>query len=193
MTLSALGIFSAAGAGGVVAGDFELLSTTILGSAQSSVVLDVSSFASTYKHLQIRFSGRTNTSQYAQEFTLRFNGVSTNSYSWHFLRAGGNGSSVSSTNGTTTNAMYVGQFSSALAATNNFGVGVVDILDAYSSTKFKTVRGFSGMPDAGLNRISFYSGLFQSKTATSSITVFSQNFSDNIIAGSRFSVYGIKG
>jgi hypothetical protein len=192
MTLSALGIFSAAGAGGAaVSSDYELISTQVLGSATPSVTFDVSSFASTYKHLQIRFTGRTATSQYAQEFTLRFNGVSSNSYSWHFLR--GDGSSVASTGGSTQNAMFVGQFSSALSAANNYGSGVVDILDAYSTTKNKTVRGLSGITDSGLTRITFYSGLFQSTAATSSLTIYSQNFSDNINAGSRFSLYGIKG
>ena len=187
-----LGILSAAGAGGVVAGDYELIETVILGSSQSSVTFSsLGTYSSTYKHLQIRFTGRTATSQYAQEFTLRFNGVSSNSYSWHFLR--GDGSSVASTGGSTQNAMFVGQFSSALAETNNYGSGVVDILDAYSTTKNKTVRGLSGITSSGLTRMTFYSGLFQSTDATSSLTIYSQNFSDNINAGSRFSLYGIKG
>jgi hypothetical protein len=191
MTLSALGIFSAAGAGGGVAlSDYELISTQVLGSATPSVTFDVSSFASTYKHLQIRFTGRTATSQYGQEFTLRFNGVSSNSYSWHFLRGTG---SNTSTGGSTTNAMYVGQFTSALSATNNYGFGVVDILDAYSTTKNKTVRGLSSMVDSGLVRVTLYSGLFQSTNATTSLTIYSQNFTDNINAGSRFSIYGLKG
>jgi hypothetical protein len=193
MTLSALGIFSAAGAGGGVSlSDYELISTQVLGTATPSVTFSsLGDYSSTYKHLQIRFTGRTATSQYAQEFTLRFNGVSSSSYSWHFLR--GDGSSVASTGGSTQNAMFVGQFSSALSATNNYGSGVVDILDAYSTTKNKTVRGLSGIVDSGLTRMTFYSGLFQSTNATSSLTIYSQNFSDNINAGSRFSLYGLKG
>jgi hypothetical protein len=186
------GVLSAAGAGGIVGGNYDLIETVILGTDTSSVTFSsLATYASTYKHLQIRFTGRTATADHGQEFTLRFNGISTNSYSWHFLR--GNGSAVSSTAGSTTNGMFVGQFSASLAAANNFGSGVVDILDAYSTTKNKTVRGLSGVTDSGLTRINLYSGLFQSTDSTSTITIFSQNFSDNINAGSRFSLYGIRG
>jgi hypothetical protein len=193
MALFPLGILSAAGAGGV-AGDYELIQTQILGSNTPSITFsNLGEYSSTYKHLQIRFAGRATTADHGTELAIRFNSISTNSYSWHYLRAGGNGSNVSSSAGSTTNGMFVGQFSASLAATNNFGAGVIDILDAYSTTKNKTVRGFSGFTDSGLNRINLYSGSFQSTNSTTSLIISTQNFTDNIITGSRFSLYGIRG
>jgi hypothetical protein len=174
-----------------IVGDYELISTTILPSNAPSVTFDVSSFAFTYKHLQIRFTGRSASASTGQELTIRVNGVSTNSYSWHFLR--GTGSIVQSEAGSTTNGMYLGQFSAASATANHFTSGVIDLLDPYSTTKNKTFRGFSGISDPSLTRILLYSGLFQSTNAVDSITIFSQNFTDNIVAGSRFSLYGIRG
>jgi hypothetical protein len=173
-------------------GDYELIATEILGSDTASVTFSsLATYASTYKHLQIRFTGRVATSQFGQELTVRVNGISTNSYSWHFLR--GTGSIVQSEAGSTTNGMYLGQFSGALATANNFTSGVIDLLDPYSTTKNKTFRGFSGISDGGLTRMLLYSGLFQSTNSVDSITIFSQNFTDNIVANSRFSIYGIRG
>ena len=185
------GILSAAGAGGVT-GTYELISTTILGSAASSVTFSgLGAYSSTYKHLQIRFTGKVDKAETGQELALRVNGISTNSYSWHFLR--GNGSTATSANGTTTNGMFLGQFSASNATANNFGAGVIDLLDPYSTTKNKTFRGLSGVGDGALTRVNLYSGLFQSTNAVDSIAIFSQNFTDNMITGSRFSLYGIRG
>jgi hypothetical protein len=50
------GVFSAAGSS--VSNSYELISTTILpNSSSTSVTFDVSSLASTYKHLQVRVCG----------------------------------------------------------------------------------------------------------------------------------------
>jgi hypothetical protein len=50
-----LGILSAAGAGGGVAGDYELISSEILGTTAASVTFSsLGDYSSTYKHLQIR-------------------------------------------------------------------------------------------------------------------------------------------
>ena len=184
------GILSAAGVSGF-SSDYELISTTILGSAASSVTFSgLAAYSSTYKHLQIRFTGRVDKAETGQELAIRVNGISTNSYSWHFLR--GEAPNVTSTNGTTTNGMFLGQFSAGNATANAFGGGVIDLLDPYSTSKNKTFRGYSGLT-ANLARVNLYSGLFQSTNAVDSIAIFSQNFSDTMITGSRFSLYGIRG
>jgi hypothetical protein len=186
------GILSAAGVSGEVAGDYELISTTILGSNAASVTFsNLGDYSSIYKHLQIRFTGKVSKAESGQELAIRVNGISTNSYSWHFMR--GSGASVTSTNGTTTNGMFLGQFTADNATASSYGGGVIDLLDPYSTSKNKTFRGFSGVASANITRSTLYSGLFQSTDAVDSIAIFSQNFSDNMIAGSRFSLYGIRG
>jgi len=181
MTLSALGIFSAAGAGGGVAlSDYELISTSIVsGSSTSSIVFDVSTFASTYKHLQVRsayFVGTNN-----NLVSMRLNADTGSNYSQHYME--GTGSSVVSAGASNATSMYFGYTQTAL--TNAANAVVCDLLDAFSTTKNKTTRTLSGR-----EFISLYSGNWRNTDAVISVTIVSPNV---FIAGSRFSIYGLRG
>jgi hypothetical protein len=191
MTLSALGIFSAAGAGGVAGSDYELISTTILGTAQSSVVFDVSSYAASYKHLQIRATVRTNRGANEDILAVRFNGDTGSNYGGHYLY--GNGSTVASGE-TFAGGPYTYIYSNFVAAANNaanaFSGVVFDFLDPYSSTKNTTLKVAFGTP--GGNLVGLGSGLWRNTAAISSITLFPA-IGSSLNATSRFSIYGIKG
>jgi hypothetical protein len=184
-----LGILSAAGAGVGAVGDYELISTTILGSTTADVVFDVSSLGSTYKHLQIRMVARgSGATTSTRDLYIRLNGSTTN-YSAHSLRGTGSGVSSTATTGATVinqEAMFVGNSNTA----NIFGAAVIDILDPFSTTKNTTVRTLLGHTSS-TNRVALSSGAFYSTAAITSVTIFPE--SDSILAGSRFSIYGIKG
>ena len=182
MTLSALGIFSAAGAGGAAAGSYELISTTVLGTAASSVTFSsLGDYSSTYKHLQVRM-----VAQGPGSVSMRFNGVtSAGSYKDH--RLFGFNSAVSSDT-ITTDQMYLGAVSTT--ASGVFSSKVIDILDPFSSTKNKTIRSLSGRLSDSPFIIELLSGLFISTASVTSINIFG---STNMSVGSRFSLYGIKG
>jgi hypothetical protein len=186
MTLSALGIFSAAGAGGVQ-GDFELISTTLISSNTASVVFDVSSFASTYKHLQIRATARSGQTVSGEYINVRLNGAT--SYWHHGLE--GNGSSVTSY-GASTTSMAMAQVARGDSTASSFGAGVIDILDPFSTTKNKTLRGLGGIAISGTTNIALRSGSWASTDAVTSITCLPFS-ADNWVSGSRFSLYGIRG
>jgi hypothetical protein len=186
MTLSALGIFSAAGAGGVAfSSDYELISTTTLGTATNSVTFSsLGTYSSTYKHLQIRYAAKQSNSTSVGVYG-RFNGDTAGNYSWHYLA--GNGSSVSSSALTSTTSMLVGSaFGTGTA--NAFGGGVIDILDTYSTTKNKTVRSLEGRASEW---VALESGSWRNTASITSITLFPDVY--NFSTGSRFSLYGIKG
>ena len=185
MTLSALGIFSAAGAGGVQ-GDYELIETQIISSAVSSITFtSLATYASTYKHLQIRAVGRTSRGFADDPLKISFNGDTGANYNYHKLT--GNGSSVIA-NGAED---YFFGFTGSTAPTSAYGVAVMDFLDAYSTTKNKTVRMLGGQA-ASVNLISLSSWLWRNTNAISSITISSYTGS-NYANGTRFSLYGIKG
>ena len=191
MTLSALGIFSAAGAGGVPQ-TYELISTTVLGSNQPSVTFsNLGTYSSTYKHLQIRSVARTAQSSNTRAIGVRVNGISTSSYSWHLLE-GDSSSVVSAAAANQTNG-FIGHLAASGAAANIFGASVIDILDPFSSTKNTTLRGLSGATTSGENRVRLYSTLFNSTATVTSITLYSEDLTSNLVAGSRFSLYGIRG
>lgn len=183
MTLSALGIFSAAGAGGVVAGAYELIETQVLASAQASVVFSsLGTYSATYKHLQIRAT-HLSSGAGAVDLLMRLNADTGSNYNNHALV--GNGSAVSSIAGTSTSSMRIG-----FVAGGQFGASITDILDAYSTTKNKTSRTLVGAI-ADVNEIQLASAAWRNTASITSITLLPS--AGNIATGSRFSLYGIRG
>ena len=183
MTLSALGIFSAAGAGGVAsAGSYELISTSLISSSTSSVTFSsLGTYASTYKHLQIRYAVFNSTAYW---FALRLNGDTT-STNYRTHRLVGNGSAVSS--GSEAGDPDGMPIFSLYGSSTQPGIGVIDVIDAYSTTKNKTLRALSGNNAT----VALSSGLYINTAALTSIELRTQGY--DLQSGSRISIYGIKG
>lgn len=165
-------------AGNPLYSEMELISTTLITSNTASVTFDVTGLGSSYKHLQVRMAANSSASGATY---FRFNADSGNNYSQHLLY--GNGSSVASGATTSTNAGYIGYTTNAASF---YPASIIDVLDFASSTKNKTARIFHG--DSG--NIMLNSGGWYSTAAITSITLYANV---NYIAGSRFSIYGIKG
>lgn len=181
------GVLSAAGAGAAVAGSYDLISTTTLGTASSFVTFsNLGDYSSTYKHLQIRVVARSTRADVDSAIGVQFN-ATTSGYFHHELQ--GNGSTVSSSASTSQSSMRLGFTTGNSSAANAFGAMVLDVLDPYSTTKNKTFRALTGGTD--LNRIRLTSG---SLALTNSVTEIklNDNFA-NFAIGSRFSIYGLKG
>jgi len=187
MTLSALGIFSAAGAGGVFSSDYELIQTQIVsGSSTTAVTFDVSSFASTYKHLQVRFTAR-DTYNYAGGLVLRgtFNS-SGSGYAWHQLN--GTGSTITAASGINQSYLRAGIYAGGGFTSGHFAGGVIDILDFASTSKNKHLTSLCGSDGV---TVYWMSGLWQNTNAITSFTLTCDVTA--FTAGTRFSIYGSKG
>jgi len=183
-----LGFLAGSGAG--FDSSYELIESVILGSAQSSVTFSsLGTYSSTYKHLQVRSVSRVTGAFGTVDDLMTLNGITTNSYASHYLL--GNGTTVSSGASTTrANMITYNSSAGASSASNVFGANVVDLLDAFSTSKNTTIRGISG--NRGSNTfVDIYSGLFNNTASITSVTITSG--SGNFVAGSRFSLYGIKG
>lgn len=188
------GILSAAGAAGV-AGTYELISTTILGSTTSTVSFTTSSLGTDYKHIQIRavlqqqidFGGT-----YGGNIQLRMNGDTGNNYAFHYLR--GDGSNVASAAESSVGRILINRLPYANPRNDKYGSLVVDVLDFASTTKNKTIRSLSGVPFAGddASWVTLTSGLWNSTALMTSISLTAGAYS-GFYAGSRFSLYGIRG
>jgi hypothetical protein len=173
---------------------FVLLETVTLTSAQASVEfanLNTKYAALGYQHLQIRAVSRTEQSGTARAMALRLNGDSGNNYAWHILD--GDGSTVTSRNGTSQNVVYAGQTQGSGSAANAFVVGVIDLLDPFETTKNKTLRALGGSVGTGTQFIRLYSGFRNNTAAINSVTLYAEDLSSNFVIGSRFSIYGLKG
>lgn len=183
------GILSAAGVSAAPTDAYELISTTVLGSTTASVTFSsLGDYSSSYKHLQIRSVAKTaTTGDGAEGMILRFNSDSGANYARHTLS--GNGSSVSSSATTSTTHANAGLVTtnSSIAA---FAGNVCDVLDAYSTTKNKTVRALTAHPGA-LVFVQLLSGVWINTASITSITLLPTLGS--FITGSRFSLYGIRG
>ena len=182
-------ILGVTASGFFVTGDYELISSSILTSNESSVTFgNLDQYSSTYKHLQLRIVGRTDRgSQSGDVVVVRFNGDSGSNYAYHYLS--GNGSSVGSTGSSSQTEIWLWRLSASDETASSFGAMVMDITDAYA-TKNKTIRALSGKT-GGVSEIFLGSGLWNSTASVTSISL--DQLGSNFVAGSRFSLYGMKG
>ena len=180
----------AAGAGPVVATDFDLLDQRVLTTSETSVTFSslAATYGSTYQHLQIRYASKSDYgASWADSMRIRFNGDSGSNYAQHQLR--GDGANVNAFAQTSTSSINYALLSGS-ANTYVFTSGVVDLLDPFESTKNTTVRIFDGALSNG-TQVKLNSGLWMNTAALTSIEIASSNAA-NLVTGSRFSLYGIK-
>jgi hypothetical protein len=177
-----LGFFATAGAG--AAGSFDLLESQVLGSTAASVTFSsLSTYASTYQHLQIRMVARASRSGATTDPLIVKLNSTTQTYGHHLF---GNGSSVGSGNIATAYSI-LDAITGATAATNAFGAGVIDILDPFETTKNKTIRALTGA-----NTVVALSSTFWNFTTAVSSIELSAFSATNFLVGSRFSLYGLR-
>ena len=165
--------------------DYESIAT--INFATAAAGFDFQNIPQTYQHLEIRFMAYSTLSASVDNLAMYANNDTSNVYSTHSLF--GNGSSVTSNNFTTQPRIYLPSLLSA-ATSAQYTVGIIQILDYTSTNKFKTTRTLHGYDANGSGIVGLSSGSFQS---TGAITRFSGGTSANIVAGSTFALYGIKG
>lgn len=168
--------------------DEDILAEEVLTGTQASVTFSnlSASYGSTYQHLQVRATLRGDRSPQTADFAkITFN-ADTTGYARHALY--GNGSTVASYG--LTDVISTMDFPTAGGSTNQFGAIVMDVLDAFETTKNTTIRllgGSAGTP----NVIMLTSGLWVDTSAVDSIKFESGN-GNNFVAGSRFTLIGLK-
>jgi len=189
MSLIPFGFWAASGAGGGVAA-YDLLETTTLATSASSVTFSgLDTLAAGYAHLQIRAVIKTDRAGNLDNLIGRLNGDTGSNYSRHYLY--GDGSSVGSASSTPVDRMYMGRLPGDRTA-DSFSPTIIDILDFSSSAKNTTLRTLNGNLDGTYATEIYFTGnaWFDTDPVTS-IELYGN--SSNLVSGSRFSLYGIKG
>jgi len=178
------------GAGGATGGSYESIATAT-GTGLSGTIT-FSSIPSTYKHLQVRFMGRSTSTNLAASIIV--NG-STTGYARHYLF--GTGASVTA-GGQASQSSFslIDTITGSNSTANIMGTGILDIHDYASTTKNKTLRFFGGYDtnngsDGGI--ISLQSSLWANTSAITSIDLRTDGFANFWSTNSVFSLYGIKG
>jgi hypothetical protein len=139
-----------------------------------------------FTHLQLRVFGRSTLNATVDNLSMYFNNDTGSNYSTHYLSGSGAGS-FGSSGFTSQPRFYIPSLYPA-ATTGQFASSIIDILDYSNTNKNKTVRILTGFDANGSGTIALVSGLWMS---TAAITRFNAETSANIIAGSRFDLYGI--
>ncbi len=173
---------------GAVPSNEYLIESRILDTAVSSVVFDnLAQYAGTYKHLQIVFSAKSTFTTYDNSsLYVYLNGDTGSGYRGHYLF----NSSTTVISGTDAGVAPLGVISSSRSdVPNRFGAGIIDILDAYSTTKNKTMRSLTGTIGTDSPYIMLLSGARFNTESISTIELRSNT--NNLAIGSRFSLYGV--
>ena len=170
---------------------YDLISSTILTSTTASVTFDLTGLSVDYQHLQVRMMIRDNRATTGGNWTfMRLNGDSGANYSTHWL-LGTNGA-VSSSSTVNNTYMRIAGISTNDPA-GSYSAAVVDLLDPFSTTKYKTMKALNGYfntATADTSRIYLWSNNWRSTAAVTSISFATDVAS--YLAGSRFSLYGFK-
>lgn len=181
-----------------VTNSYESIATVTVGSGGSSSI-SFSSIPSTFKHLQIRVSAASDRSGYVvNNYKMTFNGDTASNYRSHWI-IGGYGTTPTADASSSGPEGYVYMPTGTTSAASNIFTGmVIDVLDYANTSKNKTSRNLMGYDVNGTagtgsygGAISLTSGLWQSTSAISSITLAPEGFS--WIQYSSFALYGIKG
>ncbi len=169
--------------GGVTAAgtSYESIATTTV---SGGTTFTFSSIPSTFKHLQIRYNLIMGSGFDA--IFVQYNSDTGSNYARHGLY--GTGAVAGAVGAASTTTMYAYGFFTGVIPTHP-NVGIVDILDYASTTKYKTLRTFAGADTNGVNgNVSIGSGLWMNTNAVTSITFSSSStFNSGTIA-----LYGIK-
>lgn len=157
-----------------------LITSTIVGATPvSNVEFDVTSLGSQFKHLVIVYASLSTVDTW---LAVRLNGDATAAnYRSHRLMGESGSVTSSALNGTTNGMQLFGLTGSSSVP----GSGVIDILDAFSTNKNKTLRSLTRGP----NTIALTSGLYISTNILTTVRII--NDGGNFAQHSRFSLYGV--
>ena len=175
-------------------GAFHLLETQVLASSESSVTFSsLSTYAADYQHLQIRMVAKSadGVSSNLRDLRIQVNADTAANYAAHVLR--GDGADVASNSATsqTSIATATSMLPRPSNPTADFGAAIIDVLDAFETSKYSIFRMFGGAKPSGEDQIWLASGLWMNTNALTEIKLFAN--SGNLGINSRFSLYGIRG
>ena len=191
-----LGVISSGISGHLETNSFKSIATVTVGSPQATI--SFTSIPSTFKHLQIRYIGRSTTANNFSSFieaTFNSDTNSGNYYSLHRMNARGDGL-VYATGNTGVGYSRIGLIAGGTMSANNFVPGIIDILDYTSTTKNKTTRTIAGSAGQGTstnNDILFGSSLYFPPTIAAISTIDLNVSGANFAQYSSFALYGIQG
>ena len=159
-----------------------IATTTVSGTSTTSYTF--SSISSSYTDL-VLIIGTAGASGDVQP-ALRFNGDASTNYS--ITNLSGSGSTTQSSRASNATNIQMGYNDYLTTGTNNY-VGIANIMNYSNSTTYKTIIDRGNNAGVGVGATV---GLWRSTAAITSVTILMSSGASYFIAGSTFTLYGIK-
>lgn len=170
---------------------YESIASTLL--TGSAATISFGGIPTTYKHLQIRISGRDDRGGTAlNNLHMQVNGDTGTNYTNHTF-FGGYGTAAQAYGGTGANKTdYVYEPSSGANA-NVFGAVIFDIQEYSNTNIYKVIRSLGGYDNAGSGRLGLSTNLWLNTAAINSVSFSLSGGGVQFVAGTMISLYGIRG
>ncbi len=176
-----------------MAGAYESIASYNLSTTTSTVTFN--SIPNTFKHLQLRITARSTRSDGVDILNIYYNtddGSTGTAYSQHLM--GGSNAGTTTDNDLTYPRGNLHRLASNWLESNVFTYFIIDILDYKETTKNKVLRYSSAYNSSSDGRVLTGSTMWQNTSAISTIKISgSIDYGTSFVAGSSFSLYGIKG
>lgn len=170
-------------------GAYEAIGSITLGTTSGTVTF--SGIPQEYKHLQIRCVARTDRAVVLDSYYVYANSDSTSGGNYYAHGLYGTGASTAGAFTDAGNFMSIGVLAGTSVESNLYGSHIFDLLDYSNNNKYKTSRSIGGVDNNGSGQARLVSGLWKSTAPITSLT-FTTNGGGSFIAGSKFSIYGVK-
>jgi hypothetical protein len=178
-----------------VTNSYESIATVSVGSGGQSTV-SFTSIPATFTHLQIRGILRnTAGTSGSKDLFMNFNSDTGANYRAYKILFGDGTDATAAASGTSPAALDKIANANFLDDGNTasiYGAWVCDILDYRNTNKYKVTRSLNGQDLNGSGRINFFSGLWKSTSAITSIDLTVEG-GNNFKQYTQFALYGIKG
>lgn len=181
-----LGYFATAGAG-AQAGSFEWIQTTTLTSDTATInFTGLGSYSSTYSHYRIMGLAQCAASG---SLALRINNDSASNYAQHKMN--GETATANSNSGFSNSSIGLMSLPVRGNEANTFAGFVIDVINAHSTSRNKTVRYQIGSTQTSFQNVTFGTGFIQNTAAITELNLFMT--SGSMSSKTSISIYGIRG
>lgn len=167
---------------------YEAIATTTLSTTSDSIIF--SSISSSYTDLKLIVVGRFDDLGTARTLDLQFNSDTATNYS--NTRLNSDGTSAVSNRTTDYTYAFVGALPSQGATTGALGFVDIDIM-RYAGSTYKTILSSSSNDRNGSGIVDRFTALWRSTSAINSIKIYTSAGAYNFLAGTKATLYGIKG
>jgi len=184
-----LGTIASSTRQGLATNSFESIASVTLTSTASTI--SFTSISSSYTHLQIRYNSRHDNDTQNNMY-MRLNSDNSSIYMRMYIFT--DGTTIQTIEDINTDAMGYFSVANSSRTANNFGGGIINILDYKNTSKNKSVLARTGRAQqaSGTTGILMSAGQWASTSAVDTITFGMFAGEGNFVTNTTFALYGIK-